>query len=54
MLGHGLPLDEASSDEPLTGPQALDLKDGRDFDRHASAEASNIDDRTKIFFMEVW
>jgi hypothetical protein len=50
----GAPSDEACTEDLLVGPSTLDLKDGRDYERFPEAEAANIDDRTKIFFMEVW
>jgi len=50
--GGGVPVNEACSEDILVGTSALDLKDGEEFDRYDDTSASNIDDKTKLFFME--
>lgn len=46
-------MDEPSITIDLDGFQRNDLKDFKSYDRTPESEAANLDDRTKIFLMEV-
>lgn len=52
--GGGVPINEACSEDVMVGTSQLDLKDTKEFERFDDANASNIDDKTKLFFMEVY
>jgi hypothetical protein len=53
IQGGGVPINEACSEDLLVGTSEIDLKDTKEFERFDDANASNIDDKTKVFFMEV-
>lgn len=52
FVQEGPPLDEPVLTQTLEGFQVNDSKDFGQFERKPEVEAANVDDRTKVFFME--